>query len=170
MKQCEGIQKAVTEGRLRREMIWNKIKRCKRMCLWSLLHAPCTPSPGGSQLPASGCQFSQACRKWIDTRLLDIRNLGSKPLRDLWNDFLDQRLVLHLFPGFHDSGCNDHWVQSLLIEIQTNYSPNNSCLDDIFTVFVYRLENIGGLSLDLSLDRLVEVDTNLLRSEAYNKI
>ena len=35
--------------------------------------------------------------------LLDVGDLGRKALRDLGDDFLDERLVLHRLPGFHDA-------------------------------------------------------------------
>jgi hypothetical protein len=38
-----------------------------------------------------------------NTYLLDIRNLGGKALRNLRNDLLDESLVLHGLPRFHDS-------------------------------------------------------------------
>ena len=37
------------------------------------------------------------------THLLDVRNLGGKPLRDLRDDFLYQRLVLHRLTRLHDA-------------------------------------------------------------------
>jgi hypothetical protein len=37
------------------------------------------------------------------THLLDVWNLGRKPLRDLRDDLLDQRLVLHRLTSLHDT-------------------------------------------------------------------
>ena len=73
--------------------------------------------------------------------LLDVLNLRSEPLRDLRDDLLDQCLVFERLPRLHDT--------------------DNGRLDDIFTVFVDRLEHVNGLRFDLRLDRLVKVDTNL---------
>jgi hypothetical protein len=44
-------------------------------------------------------------------------------------------------------------------------APDNSRLDNIFAIFVHRLQNITRLRLDLSLNRLVQVHANLLRFE-----
>ena len=38
-----------------------------------------------------------------ETNLLDIRDLGGKALRDLRDDLLDERLVFHRLPRFHDT-------------------------------------------------------------------
>ena len=73
--------------------------------------------------------------------LLDVLNLGSEPLRDLRNDLLDQCLVLERLACFHDT--------------------DNGRLDDVLAIFVDRLEHINRLRLDLCLDGLVKVDTNL---------
>jgi hypothetical protein len=73
--------------------------------------------------------------------LLDVLDLGSEPLRDLRNDLLDQCLVLERFARLHNT--------------------DNSRLDDVLAILIDRLEHINCLRLDLCLDRLVEVDTNL---------
>jgi hypothetical protein len=73
--------------------------------------------------------------------LLDVLNLGSEPLRDLGNDLLDQCLVLERLSCLHNT--------------------DNGRLDDVLAIFVDRLEYVNCLRLNLCLDRLVKVDTNL---------
>jgi len=43
--------------------------------------------------------------------------------------------------------------------------PDNSRLNNIFAIFVDRLQDVTRLGLNLSLDWLVQVHTNLLRFE-----
>ena len=45
--------------------------------------------------------------------------------------------------------------------------PDDRRLDDVLAVLVDRLEHVCRLGLLLGLDRHVEVDTDLLRLEAY---
>ena len=47
--------------------------------------------------------------------------------------------------------------------------PDDGGLDDVFTILVDSLQDVRRLSLDLSLDGQVEVDTDLLRLEVYSE-
>jgi hypothetical protein len=44
-------------------------------------------------------------------------------------------------------------------------APDNSCLDNIFAIFVDRLQDITRLCLDLGLNGLIQVHAYLLRFE-----
>lgn len=55
-----------------------------------------------------------------------------------------------------------------IIKIKILYSPHYGCLDDILPVFIHSLQDISRFGLRFSFDRLVEIDTDLLRFEAYN--
>jgi len=41
-------------------------------------------------------------------------------------------------------------------------APDNSCLNNIFAIFVNRLQDVSGFRLNHSLDWLVQVHTNPL--------
>ena len=43
-------------------------------------------------------------RRQAETDLLDIGDLGCEALRDLRDNLLDERLVFHRLPRFHDAG------------------------------------------------------------------
>jgi len=73
--------------------------------------------------------------------LLNVLNLGSEPLRDQRNDLFDQYLVLERLSCLHDT--------------------DNGRLDGVLAIFVDGLEHVHCLRLDLRLDRLIKVDTNL---------
>ena len=79
--------------------------------------------------------------------LFDVLNLGSESLRDLGNDLLDQSLVLERLPCLHNT--------------------NNGRLDDVLAIFVDRLEHVNCLRLNLRLNRLVKIDTDL---EMYDQV
>jgi len=81
----------------------------------------------------------------MSRHLLDIGNLWCEALRNLRNYLLNQGLVLHRLARLHDS--------------------NDGGLDDVFTVVVDSLQHLRGFSLYLSLDRLVQVDTDFLGLE-----
>jgi hypothetical protein len=48
--------------------------------------------------------------------------------------------------------------------------PDDGSLDNVFTIFVNSLEDVRGLCLNLRLDRLIQIDTDLLRLEALQKV
>lgn len=98
------------------------------------------------------------------TNLLDIGNLGRKALRDLGDNLLDQGLILHGLPGLHDTGESSGSALSMMYIGRD--IPNDGGLDHIFTILIYSFQDIRRLGLDFGLDRLVKVDTNLLRLEA----
>lgn len=98
----------------------------------------------------------------MNTHILDITNLRGKALNGLLDNLLNQCLVLHLFPGYHDSMSDKYQNERISIKQQLKYSPNNCRLDDIFTFLIYCLEDVGKFSLHLGLDRMVKVNTNLL--------
>jgi len=83
-------------------------------------------------------------QKGIDS-LLDIRNLGIEPRSNLPDDFLNQCLVFHCLARLHDS--------------------DDGGLDNVFTILVDGLEYFSRLGFHFSFDRLVQVDSNLLRLE-----
>jgi hypothetical protein len=78
--------------------------RHKQKCLSCRLRARCTPSPKVSLLPCKTheVQYDAVAGgmtgRWY---LFDVRYLGSKALRNLGDDFLDQRLILHRFACLH---------------------------------------------------------------------
>ena len=86
----------------------NFLKRRRRMYLWSHQHAPCILSQGGFRLPDEAKRLAQSIKGKMTAAayLFDIRNLWCKALRDLWNNFLNQSLVLHRLSRFHDSKQN----------------------------------------------------------------
>jgi hypothetical protein len=102
-------------------------------------------------------------RRQAETDLLDIGDLGCEALRDLRDNLLDERLVFHRLPRFHDAGIGhvdsikNHGKRKL-----EKRAPDNGRLDNIFAVFVDGLQYITRLGLDLSLDWLIQVHPNLL--------
>jgi hypothetical protein len=47
--------------------------------------------------------------------------------------------------------------------------PNDGGLDDVFAVLINCFQDVGGLGLDFSLDRQIEVDADLLGFEVYEE-
>ena len=94
------------------------------------------------------------------TYLLDIGDLRREPLRDLRDDLLNERLVLHRLPRLHDT------VRRVSNRDQTSpekdHGPDDGRLDDVLAVLINGLEHVGRLGLLLGLDRHVQVDTDLL--------
>lgn len=115
-----------------------------QMCLSYHRRAQYIPSPIVYQLPGTTDKWTFK-RRNKESYLLDIGNLGGESLRNLRNHLLNQRLVLHRLACLHDS--------------------NDSGLNHIFTVLVNSFEYLRGLRLHLSLDWLIQVDTDLLRLE-----
>jgi len=82
------------------------IKRRRQRCLSFHLLARYIPSQGVCRLPTRRLRLSGGRKSDItrySTNLFDVRDLRRKSLWDLWDDFLDQRLILHSLAGFHNS-------------------------------------------------------------------
>jgi hypothetical protein len=109
-----------------------------------------------------------------DTYLLYIRNLGCKALRNLRNDFLNEGLVLHGLPRFHDSTLskeNSFWSVFCERSGQSiDCLPHNGRLNHIFPIIVNNLQDIGRFGLDLGLYWQIKIDTYLLGFEACTNI
>ena len=91
-----GSREETTEGPLTQRM---------RTCREYPPHAQCTPSRANDRSPRRVTSVSSGLYKDEDvkTYLLDVRDLRREPLRDLRDDLLNERLVLHRLSRLHDT-------------------------------------------------------------------
>ena len=84
---------------------------------------------------------------------------------------MDQSLVLHRLSRFHDSEFSSSAgkAKKKKKKKKGRDEPDDGGLDDVFAVLVDCFQDIGGLGLDFSLDRQVEVDADLLGFEVYGE-
>ena len=83
---------------------------------------------------------SQITTNSPNTNFFDVRNLWGESLRNLGYHFLNEWLIFHRLPGFHDSNKRLLLTNSKLNSV---YSPHYGRLYDIFPVFINSLQYIS---------------------------